>query len=209
MSDLRPFLCTFEDCPIGAETYAFNSEFMTHEQKSHGSHGDLCPFCQEIVPVQKRARGRHMGRHMEEIAFTVVPKPYEDWDFYSDSSKNSPQKRSPTFEDSTKDDNISATAEAYRNRHHSPFRCDRPNPTTGKPCNAVFPRAYDLTRHEDTIHSARKQRIRCIHCVEDKNFSRRDALTRHMRVVHPDVDYPGRKRRRAGNLRCSSFKVNK
>jgi len=29
---------------------------------------------------------KHVGRHMEEIAFAVVRKPYEEWDFYSDSS---------------------------------------------------------------------------------------------------------------------------
>lgn len=31
-------------------------------------------------------RSRHVGRHMEEIAFTVVTKPYEDWEFYSEAS---------------------------------------------------------------------------------------------------------------------------
>lgn len=39
---------------------------------------------------------------------------------------------------------------------------------------------YDLTRHEDTIHNARKQKVRCQYCTEDKSFSRSDALTRHM-----------------------------
>ncbi|KAL9033806.1 MAG: hypothetical protein Q9180_005752, partial [Flavoplaca navasiana] len=28
MSDLRPYLCTFEDCPQGAETYASRALFM-------------------------------------------------------------------------------------------------------------------------------------------------------------------------------------
>ncbi|KAL9636572.1 MAG: hypothetical protein Q9204_002207 [Flavoplaca sp. TL-2023a] len=120
MSDLRPYLCTFEDCPIGAETYAFHDEFMTHERESHRSHGDLCPFCQEIVPVHKRALGRHLGRHMEEIAFTVVPKPYEDWDFYSDSSKQSPKSFGPTFNASIKYLSYLHLAELHRDRHRSP-----------------------------------------------------------------------------------------
>ncbi|KAM7213562.1 hypothetical protein V8F06_011059 [Rhypophila decipiens] len=75
-----------------------------------------------------------------------------------------------------------------------PYRCDRINPSTGKPCSVVFSRPYDLTRHEDTIHNARKQKVRCDLCT-DKTFNRPDALTRHYRVCHPDVDFPGKRRR--------------
>ncbi|CAP71157.1 uncharacterized protein PODANS_6_5270, partial [Podospora anserina S mat+] len=78
-----------------------------------------------------------------------------------------------------------------------PHRCDRINPSTGKPCNTVFSRPYDLTRHEDTIHNARKQKVRCNLCTDEKTFSRADALTRHYRVCHPDVEFPGKQRRRA------------
>ncbi|KAI9819027.1 MAG: hypothetical protein M1832_004069 [Thelocarpon impressellum] len=70
-----------------------------------------------------------------------------------------------------------------------PHKCEPTNPSTGKPCNAIFSRPYDLTRHEDTIHNARKQKVRCHLCSEEKAFSRNDALTRHMRVVHPEVDF--------------------
>ncbi|SPO05796.1 uncharacterized protein DNG_08483 [Cephalotrichum gorgonifer] len=80
-----------------------------------------------------------------------------------------------------------------------PHRCYRINPGTGKVCKAVFSRPYDLTRHEDTIHNARKQKVRCDLCTEEKLFSRADALTRHYRVCHPDVELPGKhKRRRPG-----------
>jgi hypothetical protein len=85
---------------------------------------------------------------------------------------------------------------AARNSQSGPHKCERINPTTGKPCNTIFSRPYDLTRHEDTIHNIRKQKVRCALCVEDKTFSRNDALTRHMRVVHPEVDFPGKHRRR-------------
>jgi hypothetical protein len=77
-----------------------------------------------------------------------------------------------------------------------PHRCYRVNPGTGKVCRAVFSRPYDLTRHEDTIHNARKQKVRCDLCTEEKLFSRADALTRHYRVCHPDVEVPGKHRRR-------------
>ena len=85
-----------------------------------------------------------------------------------------------------------------RNNAPGPHKCERVNPSTGKPCNTVFSRSYDLTRHEDTIHNNRKAKVRCHLCTEEKTFSRNDALTRHMRVVHPDVDFPLRNRRRGG-----------
>ncbi|KAL9080192.1 MAG: hypothetical protein Q9157_000974 [Trypethelium eluteriae] len=95
----------------------------------------------------------------------------------------------------------SMTSEALlaRNSQAGPHKCERINPSTGKPCNTIFSRPYDLTRHEDTIHNARKQKVRCALCVEEKTFSRNDALTRHMRVVHPEVDFPGKHRRRGGH----------
>ncbi|KAI9657180.1 MAG: hypothetical protein M1821_003347 [Bathelium mastoideum] len=94
--------------------------------------------------------------------------------------------------------NMSSEALLARNSQAGPHKCERINPSTGKPCNTIFSRPYDLTRHEDTIHNARKQKVRCALCVEEKTFSRNDALTRHMRVVHPEVDFPGKHRRRGG-----------
>lgn len=92
----------------------------------------------------------------------------------------------------------SSSATANRNNQAGPHKCERTNPSTGKPCNTQFSRSYDLTRHEETIHNNRKMKVRCQFCTEEKTFSRNDALTRHMRVVHPDVDFPGKTKRRAG-----------
>lgn len=88
------------------------------------------------------------------------------------------------------------TSAALRNTQNGPHKCERINPSTGKPCNTIFSRPYDLTRHEDTIHNARKQKVRCHLCTEEKTFSRNDALTRHFRVCHPDhVDFSKGRRR--------------
>ncbi|KAK3899953.1 hypothetical protein C8A05DRAFT_17684 [Staphylotrichum tortipilum] len=92
---------------------------------------------------------------------------------------------------------VGGMASSMLNTQAGPHRCDRINPSTGKPCNGVFSRPYDLTRHEDTIHNAKKQKVRCDLCTDEKTFSRADALTRHYRVCHPDVEIPGQKRRRA------------
>ena len=76
-----------------------------------------------------------------------------------------------------------------------PHKCTRINPSTGKPCDTIFSRPYDLTRHEDTIHGEKKK-LRCEYCPDEKLFSRNDALTRHMRVVHPDRKQSAGKRGR-------------
>lgn len=101
----------------------------------------------------------------------------------------------PTTPTSATHNPQAAANNVSRNNAPGPHRCDKVNPQTGKPCNTVFSRSYDLTRHEDTIHNNRKQKVRCHLCTEEKTFSRNDALTRHMRVVHPDVDFPGKSRR--------------
>lgn len=66
------------------------------------------------------------------------------------------------------------------------YKCERINPSTGELCQTSFSRSHDLTRHNDTIHNACKQEIRCDFCT-DKTFSRADALIRHYRAFHPDL----------------------
>lgn len=73
---------------------------------------------------------------------------------------------------------------SVRAQHQGPHRCTRINPTTGKPCNTIFSRPYDLTRHEDTIHNTAREKVRCEICKDEKTFSRHDALTRHKKVKH-------------------------
>ncbi|KAG4412313.1 hypothetical protein IFR04_014554 [Cadophora malorum] len=92
------------------------------------------------------------------------------------------------------------TSAAQRNSQAGPHKCERINPSTGKPCNTIFSRPYDLTRHEDTIHNARKMKVHCPLCTEEKTFSRNDALTRHLRVVHPEHVDMSKSRRRAGGI---------
>ena len=53
-------------------------------RKPDESAARVCLFCGEEFRIDDHAK--HVSRHMEEIAFAVVRKPYEDWDFYSDSS---------------------------------------------------------------------------------------------------------------------------
>ena len=107
LRDLRPYLCTFPDCENSMWTYKSNFGYRRHERDQHEfkqrfyttpngprteerTNSRVCVFCGERTCGEKTLtdydRCHHVGRHMEEIAFTVISKPYEDWDFYSDSS---------------------------------------------------------------------------------------------------------------------------
>lgn len=78
----------FEITAHELESYA--STAKPESQKTTQKDDIACLFCREILSNAKRIeRARHVGRHMEEIAFSVVTKPYEDWDFYTNSSGKS------------------------------------------------------------------------------------------------------------------------
>ncbi|KAF3990812.1 hypothetical protein FT663_00641 [Candidozyma haemuli var. vulneris] len=72
--------------------------------------------------------------------------------------------------------------------------CTMINPSTGTPCHKHFSRPYDLIRHQETIHAAKKKIFRCVICEgrehggagngKSKTFSRGDALSRHIKVKH-------------------------
>ena len=78
------------DCPSPQEQYESRRQLKDHAKKNHSDlgldlEGEACPFCHASA---FGITTLHVGRHMEEIAFAVVTKPYEEWDFYTDSSSN-------------------------------------------------------------------------------------------------------------------------
>ena len=103
MSDLCPYVCTSRECDRTA-SFPSLKEYLLHEIEAHETvlskrslartarrkreESIVCIFCGERTEVGNgnNSRGRHVGRHMEEIAFIIVPKAYEEWDFYTDSS---------------------------------------------------------------------------------------------------------------------------
>ena len=109
MRDLRPYVCTARECDHATKSFPSLNRYLTHEVGAHElfplecfsdwevqskkEESILCLFCGERTQAGKggNARGRHVGRHMEEIAFTVVPKAYEEWEFYSESSSANSQ----------------------------------------------------------------------------------------------------------------------
>ncbi|KAI5257434.1 hypothetical protein E4T42_00869 [Aureobasidium subglaciale] len=138
----------------------------------------------------KHRRDAHPARQSLSSTGTATSSPEED-----DRRSSSPVAAPGTLGSS-----MTAAALAERNSQQGPHKCTRTNPSTGKPCNSIFSRPYDLTRHEDTIHNRQKQKVRCQYCREEKTFSRADALTRHMRVVHPEVDFHGKRGRKGDHF---------
>lgn len=105
LGDLRPYVCTVKECISPNDSFASRAEYMNHKvicvghsQLDHNVSEGLvtsnaqgsnnCLFCGEETDTVKDGRSRHIERHMEEVAFMVVSRPYEEWDFYSDSSAN-------------------------------------------------------------------------------------------------------------------------
>jgi len=79
------------------KAFPSRSLWIGHETSTHDGSTDppnggdrLCLFCGARLDVGTYPR--HVGRHMEEISFMVLPKPYEEWSFYTDSSGTLDQK---------------------------------------------------------------------------------------------------------------------
>lgn len=145
-----------------------------------GSYSCVTAGCSQRFDTSSK-----LQKHRRDSHRTTSPQP-------------SPTTPTPSSSSTINAPGSSTSTNVNRNNQAGPHKCERINPSTNKPCNTQFSRSYDLTRHEDTIHNNRKMKVRCRLCTEEKTFSRNDALTRHMRVVHPDVDFPGKVKRRAG-----------
>ena len=143
--------------------------------------------------------GAKLQKHRRDVHRATSPFPSAASNPATPTSSTSAHASTPAASSSsTKPSGQAASSNLSRNNAPGPHKCERINPTTGKPCNTNFSRSYDLTRHEETIHANRKHKVRCQLCTETKTFSRNDALTRHMRVVHPDVEFSGKASRRGG-----------
>ena len=203
MSDLRPYTCTAEECSQPEKTYSTLKYYLEHEIMSHEVQSSLdrfdeyvkrvkesitCLFCGQRTTegMGKNFRGKHVGQHMEEIAFMVVPKAYEDWEFYSEASSE-----------------IQADPHTLLYRWYG-HRCNIIWRVTGRQCDRVFSTENDLVCHEATMHNSGKEKVRCQICTEKRTFSERLALIRHMGAFHPDVDFRGKRWRRTSSSRKRS-----
>ncbi|KIW92185.1 uncharacterized protein Z519_07169 [Cladophialophora bantiana CBS 173.52] len=94
-------------CSTAESTYSGLQELRQHYHQEHGAADILhvmflpCPLCSQKLDSELRARFKHIGRHMEDIAFAVVPHQYVDWEFYSESATSSDDQHERADADST------------------------------------------------------------------------------------------------------------
>ncbi|KAL3477340.1 hypothetical protein BJX99DRAFT_257591 [Aspergillus californicus] len=70
--DLRPYVCTVEDCKDPDQQYDTLTEWMSHESSMHGYQpSDLreCPIC-----LDQATTAVHIASHMRRIAFFALPR---------------------------------------------------------------------------------------------------------------------------------------
>ena len=90
LNDLEPYQCMESYCLGPNVTYGRLSHLHNHSSKVHPSAPIItsslwtCVFCTESLSGTERDKFRHVARHMEEMAFSIVPRQYEHWDFYTD-----------------------------------------------------------------------------------------------------------------------------
>ncbi|KAI6816644.1 hypothetical protein KC332_g14621 [Hortaea werneckii] len=176
------FTCTYHGC---TQRFGSYTELSRHKRESHRT------AAQHSREVSASAGGTGGNGGTSSAASTSSPRNSEDRTGPTASDDPDEPLDDPDAIDPTS--GLTSAALAARNSQTGPHKCTRINPSTNKPCNTIFSRPYDLTRHEDTIHNNRKQKVRCPMCREEKTFSRNDALTRHMRVVHPEVESWGKR----------------
>lgn len=161
------YTCTFHNCP---DRFDSPAKLQKHKREFHGTH-------------HAAQASRDHSAALSSVPTPTAPSPLR--------ASVSPDPSHDGSEGSVGSvgSGMTSAALAARNSQAGPHKCTRINPSTGKACNTIFSRPYDLTRHEDTIHNRQKVKVHCQYCREEKTFSRNDALTRHMRVVHPDVQW--------------------
>ncbi|KAH8889946.1 hypothetical protein GQ53DRAFT_807446 [Thozetella sp. PMI_491] len=102
--------------------------------------------------------------------------------------EQAPMSRAADREDITKE-----LTTLHPSTQNGLYKCNNINPNTGKPCDRLFSRPYDLTRHENSIHRAIK--VRCDLCAEERTYTRMDGLNRHYRTCHEGYKSVGRPRK--------------
>jgi hypothetical protein len=89
LQDLEPYLCPLEFCDHSAKTYATCRRLIEYLDQSHAFAAETgwlsLRICGQKLKNSRKERIRHIGHRMEDIAFSVVPRAYNSWAFYSES----------------------------------------------------------------------------------------------------------------------------
>jgi hypothetical protein len=96
LEDLRPYQCVMDSCAQSEETFSSVKDLVKHHQERHSIKFAECPFCDFNLKADLHLQIKHMARHMEEIAFAVVPRPSENWEFYTSRGSSGKEDHRPT-----------------------------------------------------------------------------------------------------------------
>lgn len=104
--DIEPYMCLETKCKVADKPFASIRSLHKHYIKCHPKASILdsseplsCYFCEDLLPNNSEKRLVHLARHMEEVAFSVIPQVRQQWVFYSEDS----------------DDEMSSSTEYYEN----------------------------------------------------------------------------------------------
>ena len=146
LQDLEPYLCPLEFCDHSAKTYATCRRLIEHLDQFHAFAAETgwsssCIFCGQKLENSRKERIRHIGRHMEDIAFSVVPRAYNDWAFYSESD-DIPKSESET-EVNFRDGFVPEPKVGYRDKKWITPKFQNSN--LPAPCNKQLPVTISAT----------------------------------------------------------------
>lgn len=91
MNDLKPYVCPLTECLETDLMFSSRTKLLKHMQEHVTPLQSLhvscrCPFCDiEFLALEMEIYNRtyikHIGRHMEEVAFSVATTAYSDWSY--------------------------------------------------------------------------------------------------------------------------------
>ena len=100
LSDLQPYICTIKHCPSASNRYVDRFSWMEHE-KTHSQSSHIrgtqmpddniektCPLCAINLTSSANSNGRHVARHLEDIALSVLTMYLEDEEQSEDESSS-------------------------------------------------------------------------------------------------------------------------
>ncbi|KAL4882098.1 hypothetical protein BJY04DRAFT_188020 [Aspergillus karnatakaensis] len=121
MRDLRPYVCTFEDCRNPDQQYEFLTEWVAHESSNHGvqlKSNRTCPLCpQSSIDVY------HIARHLRKISIFSLPEieAKEDAAADEDASLGTSNEDASSFEKGSTDRGSGSIADWEDNNRFAHF----------------------------------------------------------------------------------------
>ncbi|KAF2110431.1 hypothetical protein BDV96DRAFT_201918 [Lophiotrema nucula] len=127
MDDLLPYMCPIAECVAGDDMYARRRDLSAHIKLCHPL--ETCRQCHFCGKEANSDPIKHVGHHMEEIAFGVLSTSYEEWSYDDTDSEVSTIS-------------VRSASPPPRKKKEQRFFC-----TGFPPCQLSFTRSENLASH--------------------------------------------------------------